>query len=67
MDLRWGHVDLNFQGRNDSKALVYLSQMMIKQVGSDPQRKYQEGMKKDDYWSYALEDCLDIIATWLSK
>lgn len=19
-------------------------------------------MKKDDYWSYALEDCLDIIA-----
>lgn len=24
-------------------------------------------MKKDDYWSYALEDCLDIIASWLSK
>ena len=22
----------------------------------------QEGMKKDDYWSYALEDCLDVVA-----
>ena len=29
-----------------------------------PLRKYQGGMKKDDYWAYALEDCLDVIATW---
>ena len=26
-------------------------------------RKYQAGMKKDDYWAYALEDCLDVVAT----
>jgi len=36
--------------------------MLALQKDSKFFKKYQEGMKKDDYWSYALEDCLDIIA-----
>ncbi|CAK9014477.1 unnamed protein product [Durusdinium trenchii] len=36
--------------------------MLALQKDSKFFKKYQEGMKKDDYWSYALEDCLDVVA-----
>jgi len=36
--------------------------MLALQKDSKFFKKYQEGMKKDDYWAYALEDCLDVIA-----
>ncbi|CAJ1436655.1 unnamed protein product [Effrenium voratum] len=36
--------------------------MLAMQKDSKFFKQYQEGMKKDAYWHYALEDCLDIIA-----
>lgn len=60
MLLIWGHLHsgstetLNALGFHGSECFAF-------------PRKYQEGMKKDDYWAYALEDCLDVIATWRRK